>query len=72
MWNIRRNWVRITDKSCCKLDLVALQWSDGTGVVLNEQAIIHFTMGRGMRIMNLEQDFLQCESGPLCCEGIWG
>jgi hypothetical protein len=35
-----------------KLDLVEYRRSDGTEVALNQQANIHFSMERGMRIMN--------------------
>jgi hypothetical protein len=35
-----------------KLDLVGVQGSGGTEVSPNQQARIHFSMGRGVRIMN--------------------
>jgi hypothetical protein len=35
-----------------KLDLVEYRRSDGTEVASNQQVIIHFSVERGMRIMN--------------------
>jgi hypothetical protein len=35
-----------------ELDLMGVQESDGTEVVLNKQAIMHFSSEKEMRIMN--------------------
>jgi hypothetical protein len=40
------------DISKNKLDLVGVQGSDWTEVATNQQANIHFSLERGMRIMN--------------------
>jgi hypothetical protein len=58
MWNVRSlyraGWLMTVAKeiSKYKLDLVEYRKSDGTEVAPSQQANIHFSMERGMRIMN--------------------
>jgi hypothetical protein len=40
-----------------KLDLVGVQEEDGTGVAPNQQANVHFSTEKGMKIMNYVQIF---------------
>jgi hypothetical protein len=57
-WNVRSmhraSSLRAVEEeiSKYKLDLVGDRRSDGTEVALNEQANIHFSMEKGMKIMN--------------------
>jgi hypothetical protein len=56
-WNVRSLITVATKIAKYKLDLVGVQGSDGTGVAPNQQTNIHFSMERGMRIMNYVQFF---------------
>jgi hypothetical protein len=47
----RRELVLVKGISTYKLHLVGYWRSDGTGVALNQQANIHFSVERGMRIV---------------------
>jgi hypothetical protein len=57
-WNVRSMHMTgslravVEEISKYKLDLVKYRRSDGKKVALNQQANIHFSMERGMRIMN--------------------
>jgi hypothetical protein len=57
-WNVRSMYRAVLlravweEISKYKLDLVGVQWSGGMEVALNEQANIHFSMEKGMEIVN--------------------
>jgi endonuclease/exonuclease/phosphatase family metal-dependent hydrolase len=62
-WNIRSMYRAVSlmavaeDISKCKSDLVGVQEVDGTKVALNQQANIHFSMEKGMKIMKKHRLF---------------
>jgi hypothetical protein len=57
-WNVRSTYraglLRVVGEEISKynIDLVGVQRSDGMEVALNEQVNIHFSMEKGMNIMN--------------------
>jgi hypothetical protein len=67
-WNVRSLYragsliTVATEIAKYKLDLVRVQEDGWDGVALNHQANIHFSMERGMRIMNYVQVFLYIKS----------